>query len=80
MLTILPIIKMVLENTREGLKRQKPQFIVIMPNAGSYPFSLSSYNLKMNLAGVNIYEKLSNNIKSDRITLRGFFLSFYLVL
>ena len=48
-----------LENTKEGLKKTPPQFIVIMPNAGRYPFSLSSYSLKINLKGVNIYEKFN---------------------
>ncbi len=46
-----------LSNTLDGLKREKPQFIVTMPNAPSYPFSLNSYYLKMNIGGVSIYAK-----------------------
>ena len=48
-----------LENTKEGLNKKQPQFIVIMPNVPSYPFSLTSYNLKISLDGVDIYEKLN---------------------
>lgn len=45
------------QNTEEGLKKNPPQFIVVMPNVPKYPFNLSSYNLKINLNGVDIYEK-----------------------
>jgi hypothetical protein len=46
-----------LSNTTTGLAINKPKFIVIMPNAGSYPFSLAGYDRKINLEGVDIYEK-----------------------
>ncbi len=47
------------QNTLDGLKNSPPQFIVIMPNVPSYPFSLYGYNLKINLSGINIYEKIN---------------------
>jgi len=46
-----------LSDTTTGLAINKPKFIVIMPNAGSYPFSLAGYDHKINLEGVDIYEK-----------------------
>jgi hypothetical protein len=44
-------------NTKDGLIKYQPKFIVIMPNASEYPFSLQNYYLKINLSGINIYEK-----------------------
>lgn len=46
-----------LENTRNALLTSNPKFIIIMPNVGPYPFSLSDYFLKINLNGIKIYEK-----------------------
>lgn len=45
------------DNAREGLEKQKPRFIVIMPNVSPYPFALSDYYHKININGINIYEK-----------------------
>ncbi len=46
------------ENTREGLLKNPPKFIVIMPNVSIYPFGLSGYFNKINLNGIQIYEKI----------------------
>ena len=46
-----------LENTRNGLLASNPKFIITMPNVPPYPFSLSNYFLKINLNGMEIYEK-----------------------
>jgi len=46
-------------NAQKGLKLTKPKFIVIMPNAGTYPFSLSDYDQKINIENVIIYEKIN---------------------
>lgn len=48
-----------LENTKAGLDKKPPTFIIVMPNTSAYPFSLSSYHLKINLSGVNIYENIN---------------------
>lgn len=45
------------ENTKNGLLVSDPKFIIIMSNAPTYPFSLSNYFLKINLNGIEIYEK-----------------------
>nr|MBI5455650.1 glycosyltransferase family 39 protein [Candidatus Levybacteria bacterium] len=45
------------ENTKVGLLKSNPKFIVVMPNTSAYPFSLFDYSLKMNLNGIEIYEK-----------------------
>jgi hypothetical protein len=46
-------------NTQKGLDLSKPKFIVVMPNVGAYPFSLSNYYQKINIDNVIIYEKLN---------------------
>jgi len=48
-----------ISNTEEGLKISQPKFIVIMPNTGSYPFSLANYSSKINIQGAIIYERLN---------------------
>ena len=48
-----------ISNTKKGLDTNKPRFIVIMPNVGSYPFSLSDYSPKINIEGSIIYEKFN---------------------
>lgn len=45
-------------NTAEGLNKDKPRFIILMRNVQLYPFSLINYKQKINLNGINIYEKL----------------------
>ncbi len=45
-------------NTKEGLEKNKPKFIIIMENVSKFPFSLSGYTQKMNINGTNIYEKI----------------------
>jgi hypothetical protein len=45
-------------NTQAGLDRAKPKFIVVMPNVTSYPFSLAGYSQRIDLEGVNIYERV----------------------
>ncbi len=45
------------ENTKNGLLVSNPKFIIVMPNAPSYPFYLSNYFLKINLNCIEIYEK-----------------------
>jgi len=47
-----------ISNTEKGLIKHKPKLIIIMPNVPEYPFSLSGYYFRVNLKGVNIYEKL----------------------
>ena len=46
------------ENTLQGLKREKPRFIIIMKNTYPYPFDLSGYNQRINIEGINIYERI----------------------
>jgi len=46
-----------ISNTKKGLDINQPRFIVIMPNAGSYPFSLVGFSPKININGSIIYEK-----------------------
>jgi len=45
-------------NTKTGLAIAKPRFIIIMPNVSSFPFSLAGYDRRINIDGVNIYERL----------------------
>jgi hypothetical protein len=45
-------------DTETGLKSNNPKFVIVMPNASGYPFSLSKYYLKINMDGTQIYEKL----------------------
>ncbi len=49
-----------ISNTKKGLEISKPKFIILMPNASSFPFVLSNYINKINLNGINIYEKIYN--------------------
>jgi hypothetical protein len=46
-----------LSNTKAGLVINKPKFIVIMPNVSIFPFSLAGYDRKINIGGVDIYER-----------------------
>lgn len=46
------------ENTKNSLLKSDPKFIVVMPNVSNYPFYLGNYYLKINLNGIEIYEKL----------------------
>lgn len=45
-------------NTRNALKSAKPKFVIIMPDQTPIPFSLSNYNLKINIDNVLIYERI----------------------
>ena len=45
-------------NTKEGLEKYNPKFIIIMGNVAKFPFPLSKYVQKMNINGINIYEKV----------------------
>jgi hypothetical protein len=45
-------------NTKAGLDTAKPKFIVVMPNVSKFPFSLAGYDRRIDIEGVNIYEKL----------------------
>lgn len=47
-----------ISNTKEGLKKHKPKFIIIMNNVSEFPFSLSEYGQRVNVNGINIYEKI----------------------
>ena len=47
-----------MENTKTGLKSKAPKIVIVMPNTSGYPFSLSGYNMKININGALIYEKL----------------------
>lgn len=47
-----------IKNTMEGLQKQNPKFIIIMRNASLYPFSLTGYFHRININGVNIYERI----------------------
>jgi hypothetical protein len=44
-------------NTELGLEVNKPKFIIVMPNVPIFPFSLAGYDRRINIEGVNIYEK-----------------------
>ncbi len=48
-----------LKNTKTNLDLKKPNYIVIMPNTSPFPFVLSNYINKININGINIYEKIS---------------------
>ena len=48
-----------LKNTKTNLNLEKPKYIVIMPNVSPFPFVLSNYINKININGINIYEKIS---------------------
>lgn len=41
-----------------AIKTKKPKFIIVMPNAGDYPLSLTDYDKKINIRGAEIYEKI----------------------
>lgn len=45
-------------NTQAGLKSNDPKLVIVMPNVSDYPFSLTHYYLKINMNGVQIYERL----------------------
>lgn len=45
-------------NTIKGLKMNNPKYIVLMPNAARFPFSLYNYKIKINLRGATIYERI----------------------
>lgn len=49
-----------IKNTQKGLLLKKPKYIVIMPNVSPFPFVLSDYKNKININGINIYEKISD--------------------
>jgi hypothetical protein len=44
-------------NTIDGLNMAKPKFIILMPNVGNYPFSLSNYKPTVAIGQVYIYER-----------------------
>lgn len=44
--------------TKLDLEKNKPKFIVIMPNSGSIPFPLINYSLIMNINNATIYERI----------------------
>jgi len=46
-----------ISNTEDGLNTSKPKLIIIMPNVPPYPFSLSNYYQKIDINGVQIYER-----------------------
>lgn len=46
-----------IENTKTGLLKSNPRFIIVMPNTADYPFDLSEYFLKMDFNDIKIYEK-----------------------
>ena len=46
------------DNTMGGLNKTKPKLIIIMPNAPSFPFTLSGYYPKIKINGIEVYEKL----------------------
>jgi len=45
-------------DTKAGIERKKPRFIIIMPNVPVFPFSLSGYFERLNINGIEIYEKI----------------------
>lgn len=47
-----------LSNTKQGLDKHKPKFIIIMGNVSAFPFSLLEYNQRLNINGIDIYEKV----------------------
>jgi hypothetical protein len=47
-----------ISNTKQALEKTKPKFIIIMKNAGNYPFSLADYALKINIGTASIYERI----------------------
>lgn len=46
------------ENTKEGLTRTNPKYIIVMPNVKTYPFSLENYRQSAILSDVTIYERV----------------------
>ncbi|MDP2649795.1 MAG: glycosyltransferase family 39 protein [bacterium] len=44
--------------TQTALKKTKPKFIVVMPNSGSIPFSLTNYSEEININDALIYERI----------------------
>ncbi len=48
-----------ISNTRQGLEKTQPRFIIIMHNVSAYPFSLTNYQSVVNLNGIVIYEKIN---------------------
>lgn len=46
------------ENTKEGLAKTNPKYIIVMPNVSAYPFSLENYRQSVILSDVTIYEQV----------------------
>lgn len=48
-----------LQETQKDLEREKPHFIVILPDMGTFPFPMYNYAHKVNLQGIEIYERIN---------------------
>lgn len=42
----------------KAIQKEKPKLIILMPNVGEYPFSLTGYSEIMEVQGVKFYEKI----------------------
>lgn len=47
-----------IEDTNKGLAKNKPKFIILMPNVKTYPFSLLEFKQSIMLYDVSIYERI----------------------
>src|SRR5579872_1198520 len=47
-----------LNETAQVLKNNQPDFVVLLPNASSFPFAMVDYRLRVDIDGGLIYEKL----------------------
>lgn len=47
-----------LRETAQAIKQNQPDFIVVLPNASTFPFATSQYKLRLEINGGLIYEKV----------------------
>lgn len=47
-----------LEETREAFLQSQPDYIVIFPDTTPFPYPMYNYEIKLNIQGVNLYEKI----------------------
>ncbi len=47
-----------LKETQKDLEREKPHFIVILPDMGTFPYPMYNYAHRVTLQGVEIYERI----------------------
>lgn len=47
-----------IQNTKNGIEKEKPKFIIVMPDVGQMPFSIINYKEIMEIENVLIYERV----------------------